>query len=404
MKATAKRVTGKLKKKTAARTEKVKKGTEEVLEGLVSVVSNLVKQMGQIKRSKRSGGSSDKSDSGDSGAPGDSSSEDSGSNISESESDVEIAKPVKKRSKTSTTAKEAVDWNAVEAAIRNIRSSFQTFSKFCGDDPNPRVNAEHYRDFKRRIANVQDNITVPPECFEKAMRMCIIDFLGGHVAKTVINAIKRRETMAQILGTLDIQFNSEYSLGVRLLETLQGEFVTDSTISQSAPGTKCGQWIEFFDIVAKMSPDEVYIELMKSQCSGKETLQHIASLPKSITPVEFTRSIMEFHSKRLNSLTNTGKAIPVVQTTAVVTSSHKRGDMKRTRISKFNSGPGKDFKLGNYWTKILKGKGVNVKDMANMKLAKQRMSKGECLYCGAKGHTVLQCPVPAVVDGCLPTA
>lgn len=297
-----------------------------------------------------------------------------------------------------------MDWTAIEVASRNLRSSFQTFPRFCGDDPNPRVNVEGYRDFRRRIANVQKKSHVPPECFETALSLCIEDFLGGHVAKTVSSAISRNKPMTQILGELDARFKGDYTLGVRLMELYPGDYFSDRNISHSVSGNKTGLWSEFLDVIRGMTLDEFVVELMKCQCSGKETLQSIAALPKSIDPHDFMRLMTDAESVRLNSLTNTMKDIPVVQTSAVVTSSHKRGDMKRNRISKLNSGPGKAFKLSAYWTRILKAKGVNVKDMANMKLAKQRISKGECLYCGAKGHTVLQCPVPAVVDGCLPTA
>lgn len=124
MKATTKRVSGNLKEKTTARTKKAKKGTEEILEGLVSTLSTLVKQIGQGKRSKRSRGSSDESNSDDSESSEESSSEESHISTSESESDFEVEKPIKKMTKTSAAVKESLDWKAVDFATRCICSSF----------------------------------------------------------------------------------------------------------------------------------------------------------------------------------------------------------------------------------------------------------------------------------------
>lgn len=344
IKATAKRVSVKRKKKTAVRAKKAKKRSTEVLESLDSAVSTLVKQIGQGKRSKRSRGSSDESNSDDSESSEDLSSEESHISTSESESDFEVEKPIKKKTNTSAAVKESLDWKAVDFATRCIRSSFQNVSRFCGDDPNPRVNAEQYSDFKRRITNVQKHGIFPPDCFEKALKICINEFIGGHVAKVINNAIHRHDSMTQALEILAIQFNSKYTLRDRLLDALSGDFFTDRNTSLFALSTKCDQWLEIIDITANMTKDEFFIELMKCQCSGRDTLQHIATLPKTMTPLDFIRSMTEFSTKRLNSLINTGRDTPAVQTSAVVTSSRKRGHRKRNKFSKLSSGHGEAFR------------------------------------------------------------
>ncbi|CAI8494708.1 unnamed protein product [Hanseniaspora opuntiae] len=347
MKATTKRISVKRKKKTAVRTKQAKKRSREVLESLASALSALIKQEGRNKRSKRSRKSvvsTEESNSDDSESSEDSSSEESHISTSESESDFEVEKPIKKKTKTSAAVKESLDWEAVKVATRYLRSSFQNVSRFCGDDPNPRVNAEHYRDFKRRITNVQKHGIFPPDCFESALTMCINDFLGGYVAKTVSYAIDRNKPMTQVLEILDVQFLGRYTLRDRLLDALSGDFVTDRNTSLFASSAKCDQWLEIIDITANMSKDEFLIELMKSQCSGRDTLQHIATLPKTITPLDFIRSMTEFSTKRLKSLINTGRGTPAVQTSAVVTSSRKRGHRKRNKFLKFSSGHGEAFR------------------------------------------------------------
>lgn len=332
MKATAKRVSVKRKKKPAARTKKAKKGSEDFLESIAASISAWIKQKGHGKRSKRSRGSSDESNSDDSESSEDSSSEESHISTSESESDFEVEKPIKKKTKTSAAVKESLDLEAVDFATRCIRSSFQNFSRFCGDDPNPRVNVEQYRDFRRRITNVQKHGIFPPDCFETALTMCISDFLGGYVAKIVGCAIDRNKSMTQVLEILDGQFLGGYTLRGELLEILNNDFFTDRITSPFALSAKCDQWVEIIDITANMSKEEILIELMKSQCSGRDTLQHIATLPKTITPLDFIRSMTEFSTKRLKSLTNTGRDTHAVQTSAVVTSSRKRGHRKRNKF------------------------------------------------------------------------
>ena len=184
----------------------------------------------------------------------------------------------------------------------------------------------------------------PPDCFESALTMCINDFLGGYVAKTVSYAIDRNKPMTQVLEILDVQFLGRYTLRDRLLDALSGDFVTDRNTSLFAPSAKCDQWLEIIDITVNMSKDEFLIELMKSQCSGRDTLQHIATLPKTITPLDFIRSMTEFSTKRLKSLINTGRGTPAVQTSAVVTSSRKRGHRKRNKFSKLSSDHGEAFR------------------------------------------------------------
>lgn len=347
IKATAKRVSVKRKKKTAVRAKKAKKRSTEVLESLDSAFSALIKHEGRNKRCRRSRKSvvsTDESNSDDSESSEESSSEESHISTSESESDFEVEKPIKKMTKTSAAVKESLDWKAVDFATRCIRSSFQNFSRFCGDDPNPKVNAEQYSDFKRRITNVQKHGIFPPDCFEKALKICINEFIGGHVAKVINNAIHRHDSMTQALEILAIQFNSKYTLRDRLLDALSGDFFTDRNTSLFALSTKCDQWLEIIDITANMTKDEFFIELMKCQCSGRDTLQHIATLPKTITPLDFIRSMTEFSTKRLNSLTNTGRGTPAVQTSSAVTSSRKRGHRKRNKFSKLSSDHGEAFR------------------------------------------------------------
>ena len=185
---------------------------------------------------------------------------------------------------------------------------------------------------------------LPPDCVEKELKICINDFIGGHVAKVVNNPIYRHDSMTQVLEILAIQFNSKYTLGDRLLDALNGDFFTDRNTSLFAPSAKCDQWLEIIDITVNMSKDEFLIELMKSQCSGRDTLQHIATLPKTITPLDFIRSMTEFSTKRLKSFINTGRDTPAVQTSAVVTSSRKRGHRKRNKFLKLSSGHGEAFR------------------------------------------------------------
>lgn len=101
MKVTAKGVSGKLKKKTAARTKKARRGSKEVLESIAASLSALIKRRSRVKRAKKSkrskkskgsGTSSGENDSDGSEGYADSSSEESDSRTSESESDVEILK------------------------------------------------------------------------------------------------------------------------------------------------------------------------------------------------------------------------------------------------------------------------------------------------------------------------
>lgn len=114
--------------------------------------------------------------------------------------------------------------------------------------------------------------------------------------------------------------------------------------------------------------------------------------------------MIEFSNKRLNAITNARRELPVVQASAVIPASRNKKSKQKKPKSKLSPGPGKAFRLSSYWKKTLTDKGVNVKDLANLKLAVQRMSNKQCLFCGSEHHNVNMCTTPHSTNGCLPTA
>lgn len=80
--------------------------------------------------------------------------------------------------------------------------------------------------------------------------------------------------------------------------------------------------MEFFNATKNMSTEELTVELMKSRCSGKNTLQYITSLLKSMHPCDFFYTSYDgMFQQEIMSLTNTRKNILMVSSNTVVVTS-----------------------------------------------------------------------------------